>query len=281
MHEVMSPKEPIDILVPTYNSGKYLNEALAAIKKCVPLNRIIAADHYSKDETVNILRNHGAEVYFENQSLGYARQLLIEKASTDVFMMLDSDVIIQGTEWYSKALGMLGNRADGSGIVGAVALIPKVNPPVQLKKYTEFWWRVFPSMKRNFFVTHSTLILKDSVRGIRIPVELYAAEDVYVWLYMKRRGYVSRTMEVEGVHHFVRSETKGEWMGANLRILRDFVGHKVTPFVLRNVIVYPILATIAALFMRDVKVLTYNVKRWYGYLRGYLNPKRFRQLQGS
>ena len=130
-------------------------------------------------------------------------------------------------------------------------------------------------------MTHSTLILKDSVRGIRIPVELYAAEDVYVWLYMKRRGYVSRTMEVEGVHHFVRSETKGEWMGANLRILRDFVGHKVTPFVLRNVIVYPILATIAALFMRDVKVLTYNVKRWYGYLRGYLNPKRFRQLQGS
>ena len=274
----MGPEKPIDILVPTYNSGKYLDEALAAIKRCVPVNRIIAADHYSKDETVNILRSHGAEVYFENRSLGYARQLLIEKASTDIFMMLDSDVIIQGTEWYSEALGILGNRADEGEIIGAVALIPRVNPPVQLKKYTEFWWRIFPSMKRNFFVTHSTLILKDSVRGIRIPAELYAAEDVYVWLYLKRRGYISRTMEVDGVHHFLRSETKGEWMGANLRILREFVGPKVMPFVLRNVIVYPILATIAALFTRDVKVLTYNVKRWYGYLRGYLNPQRFRQL---
>jgi len=275
MNEVMSPEEPIDILVPTYNSGKYLDEALTAIKKCIPVNRIIAADHYSKDETLNILRNHGAEVYFENQSLGYARQLLIDKASTDVIMMLDSDVIIEGTEWYSKALGILGDRVDGGEIVGAVALIPKVNPPIQLKKYTEFWWRIFPSMKRNFFVTHSTLILKDSVRGIRIPAELYAAEDVYVWLYMKRRGYVSRTMEVEGIHHFVRSENKGEWMGANLRILQKFVGKAVLPFVIRNVMVYPALALVAALFTKDANVLTYNLERWYGYLQGYFFPQKF------
>jgi len=274
----IDPTKPIDVLVATYNSASYLDQALTAIKRSVPLNRIIAVDHYSSDGTLDILKDHGAEVYFENKSLGYARQLLIEKAGTDVFMMLDSDVLISEADWYPNALKLLSDRNGEGRLVGAVVLLPTSRPPPPLQKYTEFWWRLMPTLERNFFLTNSTLFLKDSVEGIRIPEELGATEDVYVWLHIRGRGYTTFTMRVRGIHHFAHSEKKGYWMGANLRILQRFVGRPVLSFVLRNVIIYPILASIAAFFTRDVKVLTYNVKRWYGYLRGYLNPKRFRQL---
>jgi len=274
----IDPTEPIDVLVATYNSASYLDQALTAIKRSVPINRIIAVDRYSADGTLDILKNHGAEVFFENKSLGYARQLLIEKAETDVFMMLDSDVLISEAHWYPNALKLLSDRNSEGRPVGAVVLLPISRPPPPLQKYTEFWWRLMPTLERNFFLTNSTLFLKDAVEGIRIPEELGATEDVYIWLHVRGRGYTTLTMRVRGIHHFAHSEKKGYWMGANLRILQKFSGRAVLPFVIRNVMVYPALALVAAFFTRDAKVLTYNLKRWYGYLQGYLFPQKFYRI---
>jgi glycosyltransferase involved in cell wall biosynthesis len=274
----LNPGDPIDVLIPTYNSAQFLDEALRSVKRSVPVNRIVAVDHFSTDGTIQILRKHGAEVYFEGKSLGYARQLLIENAVTNVFMMLDSDVVIEADRWYPRALELLNRVVDGRGKIGAVALIPSLGPPIPLKKYTEFWWRLIPSLGRNFFLCHATLFLKDAVEGIRIPESLGAAEDVYVWLHIRRRGYATRTMRVNGTHHFVMSERKGYWMGANLRILKGLLGNEVTPFVLRNVLLYPLLAFMAAVGTRDPEVFSYNIKRWYGYLQGYMHPGTFWQM---
>ena len=274
----IDPTKPIDVLVPTYNSASYLDQALTAIKRSVPINRIIAVDRYSSDRTFEILKNHEAEVYFENKSLGYARQLLIEKAGTDVFMMLDSDVLISEADWYPNALKLLRNRNGEGRPVGAVVLLPMSRPPIPLQKYTEFWWRLIPALERNFFLTNSTLFLKDSVEGIRIPEELGAAEDVYIWLHIRGRGYTTFTMKVRGIHHFAHGQKKGYWMGANLRILQKLVGKAALPFVIRNVMAYPALALVAAFFTKDANVLKYNLKRWYGYLRGYLFPQKFYKI---
>jgi len=276
--KVLDPREPIDVLIATYNSAEFLDLAIEATKRCVPVARIVAVDHYSTDRTLDILRKHSAEIHFENVSLGYARQLLIQNAKTRVFMMLDSDVVLHDGNWYPRALGMLGSDVGGGKRVGAVSLIPSENPPVPLRKYTEFWWHLIPALERDFFVTHSTLILKEAVEGIKIPQSLGAAEDVYIWLHIRRKGQVTRTIRVRGIHHFAHSESKGSWMGANLRILQGLVGKEVLPFVLRNVCAYPMLSAIAAVLMRNGDVLTYNLKRWYGYLQGYSNPRKFRQI---
>jgi len=275
----IDPTKPIDILVPTYNSANYLDQALTAIRKSVPINRIVAVDHYSNDGTLEILKNHGAEVYSENTSLGYARQLLIEKARTNVLMMLDSDVLILEADWYPKALKLLCTKNDEGKPAGAVVVLPTTRPPLPLQKYTEFWWRLIPALKQNFFLTNSTLFLRESVSGISIPEELGAAEDVCIWLYIRSKGYATKTMQVRGVHFFTYSEKKGYWMGANLRLLRNVVRLKVLPFIARNVVLYPILAAVAALFTRDLEVLTYNMNRWYAYLQGYLHPQRYRQIR--
>jgi len=274
----MNHSETVDILMPTYNSVRYLDAALNSVEKGIPSRRLIAADHHSTDGTLDVLRAHDAKVYFEDKSLGHARQLLFEKSSGSILLMFDSDVVISEDGWYQKAAKLLGTSSEDGKCIGAVAILPRVNPPVELENFKRFWWRLFPSLQRDFFVTHSTLFLRESVRGIRIPEALGAAEDVYIWLYIRKRGYSSRTIVVDGIHYFTLSEKKGRWMGANLRILQSIVGREALQFVLRNVIFYPFLALIAAVFTWDSRLFEYNIKRWLGYLLGYLSPARYRQI---
>lgn len=277
--KVVDPKKPIDILIPTYNSARYLDKAISSIERAVPINRIIAADHHSTDKTLKILRRHNAIVYFENKSLGYARYLLISKVKTRVFMMLDSDVILQHANWYPEAAQLLGTTTDTHQRIGAVALIPNTRPPLALQKYLDFWWNISPSLRRDFFVTHSTLFLTDAVKKIKIPLSLGAAEDVFIWLHMRRRGYASRTIRVNGVHEFAYGSQKGYWMGAGLRTLQRYAGLEVLPFVIRNICIYPVLFAVASVASKDPSIFVYNMKRWIGYIQGYSNPGKFWQIQ--
>jgi len=271
----------IDVLMPTYNSVRYLDAVLRSVEKAIPYHRMIVVDHHSNDGTLDILREHGAQVYFDDKSLGRARQLLFEKSSSRIVLMIDSDVVIDEEGWFNRGVRLLGSRLEDGARVGAVALLPSVNPPPELEKFKHFWWKVLPRLEREFFVTHSTLFLRESVQDIRIPEALGAAEDVYIWLHIRRRGYASRTMRVAGVHYFTFSEKKGRWMGANLRILESFVGKDAVQFVLRNVFLYPFLAFIAAMFTQDFGMFQYNIRRWLGYLVGYMFPARYWQIDRS
>jgi hypothetical protein len=270
--------EPVDVLMPTYNSVKYLDSALRCVKKEIPNCRLIVVDHHSNDGTLEVLKRHGASIYFDDTSLGHARQLLLEKSTSRMLLMLDSDVVIEEEGWYQRATQLLNTSSEDGKRIGAVALLPSVNPPVELDKFKRFWWRILPSLERNFFVTHSTLFLKESLRGIRIPEQLGAAEDVYIWLHIRKTGFESRTMTVTGIHYFTLSEKKGRWMGANLRILQSLVGSEALQFVVRNVLFYPILALIAATFTWDLQVLDYNIRRWFAYVVGYFFPARYRLI---
>jgi glycosyltransferase involved in cell wall biosynthesis len=271
-------RERVDVLMPTYNSVKYLDSALRCVEKEIPNCRLIVVDHHSNDGTLEVLKEHGASIYFDDTSLGYARQLLFEKSSSRILLMLDSDVVIEEEGWYQRAVHLLNSSSEEGRRIGAVAMLPNVNPPVELEKFKRFWWRLLPSLKQNFFVTHSTLFLRESVEGIRIPERLGAAEDVYIWLHIRGMGYESRTITVAGTHYFTLSEKKGRWMGANLRILQSLVGKPALQFVIRNVLFYPVLALVVYAFTWDLRVLKYNIRRWLGYLVGYLFPSRYWQI---
>jgi glycosyltransferase involved in cell wall biosynthesis len=272
------PHGPIDVLMPTYNSVKYLDSALRCVEKEISNCRLIVVDHHSNDGTLEVLKKHGASIYFDDTSLGHARQLLFEKSGSRILLMIDSDVVIEEEGWYEKAVRLLDHKSEHGKRIGAVALLPSVNPPAELEKFKRFWWRLLPSLERNFFVTHSTLFLRESVQGIRIPERLGAAEDVYIWMHIRKMGYESRTMRVAGTHYFTLSEKKGRWMGANLRILQSLVGKEALQFILRNVLFYPVLALVAAAFTWDFQMLEYNIRRWFGYLVGYLSPSKYWQI---
>jgi hypothetical protein len=67
--------------------------------------------------------------------------------------MFDSDVVISEDGWYQKAAKLLGTPSEDGKCIGAVAILPRVNPPVELENFKRFWWRLFPSLQRDFFLS--------------------------------------------------------------------------------------------------------------------------------
>ena len=185
-------------------------------------------------------------------------------------MMLDSDVVLKPGAWYGRAIALLGKETKGK-TVASVVLQPSGLSVEPLKKYLDFWWKILPSWKTQFFATTSTLFVKDAVREISIPDKLDAAEDIYIWLYLRKMNFTTWLIDVPGIHYHSTSIGKGRWIGSGLRILQSIVGAKLLlPIIVRNMLLYPSAALVAAASYGDSEVLLYNVRRWREYILGYL-----------
>lgn len=249
----------VDVMLPTLNSGEHLDEVLTSIESCVPVNRIVAADGHSTDETLEILGRHHAEVISDGGSLGAARQALIDNASTERFLMLDSDVVLRPGPWFTEAL------KGGETVVFQMPLA--VGP---LQRFVSFWWRLKPPVQGLFFGTMATFFSKSSLQGIRIPKELSGTEDVYILLYLMARKQKIKVLQVQGIHYHSPSDSKGAWVGSSLRILQSKIGFRaVLPVVLRNVIIYPFAVALASFLTHDKAVFSYGFSLWRRYAKGY------------
>ena len=87
--------EKISILIPTYNSEKYIEKCLnSVISQTYPNIEIIIIDGGSTDKTLDIVKKYkNIKIYRDpkNFGLGYSRNHAIEKCETDLFIFLDSD----------------------------------------------------------------------------------------------------------------------------------------------------------------------------------------------
>jgi Glycosyltransferases involved in cell wall biogenesis len=89
----------VDVIVLTKNSGKELESCLNSVYENIPVNRIIAVDGYSTDDTLEILHKfdekyHNIVLIQDEGTRGRARQIGIEEAETEWLMFVDSDVIL-------------------------------------------------------------------------------------------------------------------------------------------------------------------------------------------
>lgn len=98
----------INILVPVYNSGKWLEECLISILNQTSSNyEVIIIDDGSKDNSLEICKKYESKcnmkVYTrENKGVTFTRNELINYATSDYFIFLDSDDIL-----YEKTIEML------------------------------------------------------------------------------------------------------------------------------------------------------------------------------
>lgn len=91
----------ISIIIPVFNTGKYLKEALeSALSQDYPNIEIIAVDDGSTDaETLQILNEFASKQLYnlkierlaQNQGVGYARNLGVDISQGEFFSFLDSD----------------------------------------------------------------------------------------------------------------------------------------------------------------------------------------------
>jgi len=99
------PKVKHDLFVgiTTWNSELFLEHCLRSIHKTTAgLNvRIGVVDNFSRDRSVEIAKEFGAEVRLENCSQAIALNRLLSMSSGRLTLLLHSDVVLLSPDWYS------------------------------------------------------------------------------------------------------------------------------------------------------------------------------------
>lgn len=268
----------IDVAICTYQSEKYLHECLTSVEKAVSINKLIVIDHFSTDRTVEIAKAHGAEIFFENVGLGYARQTAINHVETPVFMFLDSDVVFHGYDWFEQAIQLIDQNKDGKKVGAVVVFTPVIHNP-QRQQYAEFWWRIFPWKKTIGFLPQSTLYLKKAIEGIKIPDVLGSFEQVYMEFYMRKRGYTYAVVEVKGRHYYDFPDEKAAWMGAGRRLFFGARLSHLLNILVMKVLTAPVKAVPPAFAKRNPRIVSWNTKYWLNYLKGWLQPEKHTKMK--
>lgn len=116
----------ISVVVPSYNSGRYLREALAsALAQEPPPFEVVVQDGGSSDETLDVLREFGSDVAWVSQpDNGQADALnkAISRSSGDVVVWLNADdLLLPGA--FAKAARAFDADPDTELVYGGYLLI--------------------------------------------------------------------------------------------------------------------------------------------------------------
>jgi glycosyltransferase involved in cell wall biosynthesis len=95
----------VSFAIPTLNNEDTLDECLRSIvNQEYPDIEIIIVDGYSKDRTIEIAKKYTNKIYYDNGTLGSARQTSIEKSSGEILALFDSDIYIPHRKWLINAV---------------------------------------------------------------------------------------------------------------------------------------------------------------------------------
>jgi glycosyltransferase involved in cell wall biosynthesis len=138
----MKPKVTIGICV--RNCEGYIGEAIDSIlNQDYPheLMEIILVDGYSRDKTVSIAENMlcnsdvKTRIFFENRGLGFARQIVVDKAEGDYILWVDGDMVLS-TGYLRKLLNFIEKHPTVGIVKGRQALQPGKNLLATLETYS-------------------------------------------------------------------------------------------------------------------------------------------------
>ncbi len=237
----------LTVFVCTYNSARTLERCLKSIAKGVPGLRIVVIDHNSTDQTVDIARRFGVEVFVEGVGLGYARQLAFDLVDTDFLAFVDSDVEVVEPRFFERAITMLMSPTVG-GVVGMGA-----------------------GHRFAYGLPAGLLVLRSrDFDGKIIPDQIDARETYYIQKQLDKKRlrtvYVANSM----IHKSEFRKHKPEWEGANTRLARGLRLDELL-FSLQVIV-------LIALNSRSVKNLLYVPVFYLKFIRGFVSPHAWRRL---
>lgn len=116
----MIEKTPlVSFLIPTYNTGEYLEQCLKSIIKLeYPRNRIeiIIADGGSTDKTLAISKKYATCIIHNRMRIAeYGKKQAFDKSKGSIVVLLDADNVIASVDWLFRMLLPL---KDKRGIIG-------------------------------------------------------------------------------------------------------------------------------------------------------------------
>lgn len=267
----------IDVCIITRNSMyPILPQSLRSIYKQVPINRLIVVDGFSRDGTVEYIKNFCRKydvnclIEFDKGNRATARQKAIENVETELFAFVDTDVILL-ENWYRNMVKYFDDPS--VGMVWGLAVMDK--------KYNPDAWDIYRSQLRLLHLdevdglvreamrgyTHDVLIRRDAVDGIRIPSDLHVLEDYYIKKYVESRGY----RYVVARNAFTFHKFKGGIGGSRLM---GKLGRKYGFYNSRNIIkkafTAPFLSFLIAIYTNNLHAALYKFKVDYLTVAGFI-----------
>ena len=89
----MTDKSLVSVVIPTFNSERYLESCLRSVKRqSYSKIEIIAVDNYSTDKTREVLENFGAKVVLCRTNMSKGRNVGIDLSKGEFILSLDSDM---------------------------------------------------------------------------------------------------------------------------------------------------------------------------------------------
>jgi len=264
--------EKLDVVMPTLNSVSRIGvdvfrKVLQRIFTEIPVNRLIAVDDRSKDETLDVLKEFDATILNGTGSLGKAREIGIRNVETEWFYFVDDDNLVP-RKFHER---MWRYADEKTGMIFANAIIPFDNYMVKYETIVGKFRRTLGLkevvQKRGY--TGATLVRTKALQGIEIP-NIARQEDKYIKSYCEHRGWIVKYASDLIVLHFHR-----DLPSYKTQYLEGYGLAKVKAISQKRMLISWLLAypksLIAFPYVRKVTLLYENPKMYYVKYQGYVD----------
>jgi glycosyltransferase involved in cell wall biosynthesis len=238
----------LTICICTYNSARTLEGCLSSVRRAAPLARLIVVDHRSLDGTAEMAQTFGCEVFSENVGLGKARQLSFDLTTSEYLAFVDSDVQVINGGFFVQAMRSLDDPSVGAVVGMGEGHTMSYGLPASL-----------------------LLLRKRDFLGKVVPPEIDARETYFIQKRLDSLGlrvvYLANCI----VHRSEFRRRKPEWEGANTRIAGGLSPHELA-FCFQVMVLMGINS-------RSMKNLAYVPISYLKFLRGFVEPEKWRRLE--
>lgn len=194
-------KEPkVSIIMPTYNHGDYINNAISSVKNQIYRNwELIIIDNFSTDNTeqiINKAKDHRViyKKFRNNGAIAASRNYGLRLSKGEIIAFLDSD-----DEWYPKKLSYCVQELfkQNAGLVYHQMVIKKLGLIPFIKQKTENRKLTHPSyydlLENGNPIINSSVVMKkciiESVGYLNEEKDFFAWEDYDYWIRISEKEF--------------------------------------------------------------------------------------------
>jgi len=297
-----------DVIMLTWNSEKpWFKKCLKSIKAENFVNKLIVVDKYSRDGTIEIIKEifPDATIIRCNYGLAKSRWIGIQHADTEYIAFIDSDIqLLPG--WGKIMTSILKEYASIAGVHGKDVY---VNP--YLFKYEQAERKILGKLlnyyrrvkKHNYVkfisletlsrekvrgLTHNTIVLREALKDWKPPKILSIGEDHHLMLHVLEKGLYWGVVEKPVALHYAfknLKETYGRGIieGASTRILAYYKiippKYLWAPTTLSKWIKVSSIVALKALFIslmtKEAMFFPYKMLFYLGSITGYLSHTKY------
>ncbi len=194
----------VTILMPTYKAHRWLVDLLPILRQQCDTYpghaEILVVDSGSNDGTVDVLKAYGAtvvEIPHAHFSHGYARNLGVRHAKTDLILFMSADALPVGDDWLVKMVHLLDDPKIGAAHIRQLPR-PNATPLEVFFNYEmypgvdkRFTWKPTERMTldKMFFSNVCSITYRDLALKYPFPENLIMSEDQIFAKLVLQAGY--------------------------------------------------------------------------------------------